>query len=293
MSSTIKSKSKRKNTAGVKTKSVSHKKKTPAKQKKKTKKGAVIKLNKRTIIILLLSLLALAAVIITVFAVHGSSKRPGTIHAPDKEIAWGIDVSSHNGDIDWSAVSENADFAFIRVGYRGYTEGEINTDKNYQDNLKNANKNGIPVGVYFYSQAVCEEEAEEEAKFILEKIKDYNISLPVVIDFEYAFKNGSHTGRLWDAQLDSKERTSLINAFCDKIRKAGYTPGIYASAYVYRSQLNMKNIDKDVFIWVADYNSEVTYSGYYDIWQYSEKGDCEGVSSANVDTNYWYIKNRL
>lgn len=239
----------------------------------------------------LLAIVAMTLLVMHLNARVAQSKKTA-VPLPDKEIAWGIDVSSHNGTIDWQTVAAQADFAFVRVGYRGYSEGEINEDTQYKENLKGAAKNDVPVGVYFYSQAVDEEEAAEEAEFLLSKIKGYSVSLPVVIDFEYAFKDGTHHGRLWNAQLNKKERTALINAFCSKVRDAGYTPGIYASTYIYESHLNMSEIDKDVFIWVADYNSNITYNGYYDIWQYSEDGTCDGVSSNAVDTNYWYTNNR-
>ncbi len=272
------------------TKKKTNGKKTNNKRKPSAKKKQI---NRKPIIALSAAALAVILIAAVCIAFHSGGKRSSTIEAPDKEIAWGIDVSSHNGEIDWSSVKSSADFAFVRVGCRGYTEGEIILDKRFKENAKGANKNGVPIGVYFYSQAINEKEAEEEAKFVLEKIKSYDISLPVVIDFEYVYENGSHMGRLYDASLSKAERTSLINAFCDKIRKAGYTPGIYASSYIYASQLNMKDIDEDVFIWVADYNESVTYNGYYDIWQYSETGSCDGVSSKNVDMDYWYTKNRL
>ena len=264
------------------------------KTKKKAAKGKADKKNKRKIVLICLAVvLALAGMFAAFFALHGGSRQTGTVKLPDKEIAKGIDVSSHNGDIDWKTVKSEVDFAFIRVGFRGYSEGEINFDKNAKYNLRHANKAGVPVGVYFYSQAVNEKEAEEEAQFVLSKIKSYDISLPVVIDFEYASKGGKFTGRLYEARLTIKENTALINAFCDKIRKAGYTPGIYASSYIYKSYVKPKQFDKDTFIWVADYNSEVSYGGYYDIWQYTEKGKCKGVSSSSVDFNRWYVKNRL
>ena len=251
-------------------------------------------LNRKALVLAVLAILTVLGLVLLATALHaGAAKRNGTaVVLPDKDIAWGIDVSSHNGDIDWSAVSGEADFAFVRAGYRGYNEGEINADKNCHTNLKEAYQNGVPAGVYFYSQAVTEEEAKEEAAFVLEHIKGYRVSLPVVIDFEYAYKNGAHHGRLWDADLSKQERTAVINAFCDTVRDAGYTPGIYASTYIFESHLNRKDIPSDVFIWVADYNESITYDGAYDIWQYSESGACPGVSSTKVDTDYRYTTNR-
>ncbi len=305
-------KTKKKRSASKKKPSAA-KKKAPSKKKSSAKKnGAYTRktaaakkkeanaLSKKNIIIIIACVLALAGVITAIVLASGAASinpktRAGieSIDKGDDNPAWGIDVSSHNGKINWKKVSKKADFAFIRVGYRGYATGEINADKKAKANLSGANKNKVPVGVYFYSQAINEKEAIKEAKFLLKSIKDYDVTLPVVIDFEYAYSKGKITGRLYKAGLSKKEKTALINAFCDTVRKAGYTPGVYASSYIYRSHLNMKSIPDDVFIWVADYNGRVTYSGYYDIWQYSEKGKCEGVSSKKVDTNYFYTKKRL
>ncbi len=276
-------------TKNGKKKTSSYKRKTsPA--KKKSVKG---KANKKSIILIIISLSVIALIVAAAIFSGGSAKRQNRVTELSKEVAWGIDVSSHNGKINWKKVSKKADFVFVRVGVRGYSEGEISFDKRAEANIKGAIKHNIPVGVYFYSQAINKKEAEKEAEFVLNKIKGYNITLPVVIDFEYASRNGKSTGRLYKAKLGRKQNTEIVNAFCDKVRKAGYTPGVYASSYIYRWHMNMKNIPDDVFIWVADYNKKVTYDGYYDIWQYSEKGKCDGVSSKYVDTDYFYTKKRL
>ena len=233
---------------------------------------------------------AVLLVLLAVFIAVKSHQPSHPAYEFDKETAYGIDVSSHNGKIDWKTVKDEVDFAFIRVGYRGHANGSVNLDKKAKYNLKHANKNGIPVGVYFYSQAVNDEEAEEEAAFLLDAIKEYEVSLPVVIDFEYAYSKNTITGRLYEAKLTKAEKTSLINAFCKRVKQAGYTPGVYASTYIYESHINPKALDKDTVIWVADYNESITFDGEYDIWQSSEKGSCKGVSSKYVDTDYWYIK---
>lgn len=208
----------------------------------------------------------------------------------DKEIAFGIDVSSHNGKIDWSTVSKNVDFAFIRVACRGYSNGEIFTDKKAHYNLRNAIRHDIPVGVYIYSQAITTQEAIEEAEYAIKIAKRHKISLPIVIDFEYATNsNGDFDGRLYKAKLTKKESTEIINAFCTKVSKEGYTPGIYASSNIYKRHIDTSSILDGTKIWVADYNDSVTYSGDYDFWQFSNKGSCPGVNSKFVDTNYWYI----
>lgn len=265
------------------------KKPTSSAKKKKTKKKGD-KINKKSIIALVISCAVIIALLAAAFIIKSTA--PNRTPAPlSGDKAWGIDVSSHNGKIDWKKAGKKAKFAFIRVGYRGYTEGEINADSKAKYNLKHAVNNGVPVGGYFYSQATNKIEAKEEADFAIRAIKGYDVTLPVVIDYEYPVINGEHTGRLFNAGNTKKERTEVINAFCDEIRRAGYTPGIYASSWIYNSRLDMKRIPDDVFIWVADYNEEVTYDGYYDIWQYSETGSCDGIKT-NVDTNYFYIENR-
>lgn len=252
------------------------------KTKKKTKK----KTNLKTIFVIIAAFVLLVSII----AVASKAKNNNLPLPINKDIAYGIDVSSHNGKIDWKKVKNEVDFAFIRVGYRGYANGSVNLDKRAEYNLKKANKYGVPVGVYFYSQAINNKEAEEEAKFLIKHIQHYSISLPVVIDFEYAYAKGKMIGRLADANLNKKEITSVINAFCKKVKKAGYIPAVYASTYIYESKINVKSLDKNIMIWVADYNKKITYDGDYDFWQFSKKGKCSGISSKYVDTNYWYIK---
>ena len=259
------------------------------KPKKKTSSKTKTQFNKKALIILC----AVFLVFVTVFtAVFIQKNIHGHLIELNKDVAYGIDVSHHNGKIEWKKVKNEVDFAFIRVGYRGYIDAKIYLDSRAQRNLKLANKYGIPVGVYFYSQAISEDEAKEEAKFILDNIKGYEISLPVVIDFEYSSVNGKDGGRLYDAGLSRKEKTNVINAFCKKVEKAGYTPGVYASSYMFKYFINTRKLDNDIMIWVADYNEKLTYGGDYDFWQYSKSGSCKGVPSKNVDKNYWYIEKK-
>lgn len=232
-------------------------------------------------------------IIITIAAVAAGNK--STVKADffntDAEYVSGIDVSQHNGEIDWNKVSGAADFAIIRVGYRGYGNGALAEDSRYKKNLENALKNNMHTGVYFYSQAANPKEAEEEAEYVLELIKPYNINLPVFMDYEYPYdESGNHTGRLYDADLTGKEAAEVINAFCRKIISAGYKAGVYSSSSVLTFDIKTSALDKNLFIWVADYNAKVTYLGRYNIWQYTKNGSCDGVNSKYTDLNYWYIK---
>lgn len=211
-----------------------------------------------------------------------------------KDVAMGIDVSEHNKEIDWNEVKRSVDFAFIRVGYRGYGTGKIVEDKYARVNMEGAKKAGVPFGVYFYSQAVNRTEAREEAKFVLSKIKKYNPELPVVIDFEYPTDDeGNRIGRLSEASLTSEKNTEVINAFCNTVEKARYSSGVYASSSVFAWNIDVDDISSSTAIWVADYNEEISHNVKYNIWQYSRTGKVNGVGSKNVDLNYWYKRGNI
>ena len=200
----------------------------------------------------------------------------------------GIDVSHHQGaNIDWQAVrNSGVEFAFIRVGARRLNTGELYEDKYYQQNIERALAAGIRVGVYVYSQAINVAEAQEEADFLLGRIYSYNITLPVVIDYEYG---GSGT-RLVSANLSNQARTDICNAFCKRVTDAGYTGMVYANASMLRSDLYAEQIANNYRIWMAHYTNNGAaswYAGVYDFWQYGSNGSIPGISGS-VDVNYWY-----
>lgn len=257
------------------------------KNNKKSKK--MNKDKKVNILIVSIAAVLVVSIIVSIIAISSNKKRPQPVYDFGKEIAQGIDVSEHNKEIDWDKVKSQYDFAFIRVGYRGYGNGEIVEDKTAKENMKNAQKAGIPFGVYFYSQAVTAKEAKEEAAFALDMIKRFDVSLPVVIDFEYAAdSDGELTGRLFQSNLDSQQNTDIINAFCKKVQDKRYTAGVYASSSVLHGKINTDDFSEDTVIWVADYNDKVTYKVDYTVWQYSKTGMVDGVGSKYVDMNYWY-----
>lgn len=257
-----------------------------AKTKKRKKSKARSKAN---IPVLVVIAVIMIGIITSVITLTNSRKHHQEYYDFQKPVANGIDVSEHNGDIDWQSVSEEQDFAFIRVGYRGYGNGEIVEDKCAEYNLKNAVKAGIPVGVYFYTQAVNEKEAEQEADFVYKAIKKYDVELPVIIDFEYPVdSDGNAVGRLAEADNDENTNAKIINAFTQRLKKKGYICGVYASSSVLAHRINMKKLDDSTLIWAADYNDKVTFKIDYNIWQYSETGTCKGVGSKYVDLNYWY-----
>lgn len=197
----------------------------------------------------------------------------------------GIDVSSHNGSIDWNAVANaGVDYVIIRCGYRGYGSGVLVEDSRFRSNINGAINAGLKVGVYFFSQALDEIEAVEEASMVLNLISGYKLTYPIFLDVEYA--NSSHTGRA--DGLSKSERTAVCKAFCQTIVNSGYQAGVYANkswleGFVDASQLSSYKI------WLAQYAKQPTYSGRYNMWQYSSTGAIAGISG-NVDLNMSYLE---
>lgn len=190
----------------------------------------------------------------------------------------GIDVSVFQGNIDWSRVKNaGITFAFIRAGGRYTSAGTIFNDSQFEANMKGATLNDIPVGAYFFTAAINESEAIEEAQYLINRVKNYNVSLPLVIDTE-------GTGR--HANISVQARTNVVKAFCKTISKAGYTPMIYASTNWLTNRLIMSQLS-GIKVWVAQYYDHVTYKGTYQCWQYSSKGNVPGING-NVDLDQWY-----
>ncbi len=197
----------------------------------------------------------------------------------------GIDVSKWNKTIDWSKVkAAGIDFAFVRTCYRGYEGGGLAKDEYGPTNLKNAASAGVKVGAYIFSQAISVKEAEAEADYLLATVKGYNITMPLVFDFEYY-----PGGRLEKKNLSKTAQTNICLAFCKKIKAAGYTPLVYANKSMLTSDLNAAQISASYPIWLAHYTTKTNYTGDYDFWQYSSTGKVSGISG-NVDMNVWYLK---
>lgn len=191
----------------------------------------------------------------------------------------GIDVSKHQGEIDWQQVAaDGVEYAFIRVGLRGYGTGKLVEDEYFEQNITGALSAGIKVGVYFYTQAINEEELMEEANFVLEKIAPYRIECPVVFDVE---KVSGDDGRM--NSLTVEERTNLTLLFCQTIENAGYKPMIYHNMEMGALLLDLaklENYDK----WFAYYNADFYYPYQYEIWQYTDNGTVNGIDGP-VDLN--------
>lgn len=183
----------------------------------------------------------------------------------------GIDVSSHQGSIDWQTVADSGvKFAFVRLGYRGYDSGTLQNDIYVDLNLKGARQAGIAVGAYFFSQAVTVEEAKEEAQFALKILGDFSLDLPLVYDWEYV----SDTART--ANVDKKTLTDCTLAFCSEVEKASYRPMVYFNSAQVK-MLDMEQVEKYPW-WLAKYDMAQEFPCRADLWQYTNQGEIPGIS---------------
>lgn len=196
---------------------------------------------------------------------------------------YAIDVSTFNGLINWKEVKASGiDIAIIRVGGRYGVSGKLYTDDKALRNIKGALDNNISIGIYYFTQAINEAEAKEEATWTINFIKDYKsrIELPVYIDSEW-LDSGRHNN------INKAQRSKVIEAFCSTIKNAGYKAGLYGSTSWLNNNIDITKISKDISIWVADWRSSCGYKGNYDIWQFTDVGKVNGVSG-NVDKNIVY-----
>lgn len=191
----------------------------------------------------------------------------------------GIDVSKHQGEIDWAQVAaDGVEFAFIRVGNRGYGSGAIVEDPQFEANIVGATTNGIKVGVYFFSQATTVEEAKEEAQFVLEKIAPYKITCPVVLDVEKVSDSEARMNK-----ITTQQRTENTIAFLEAVEAAGYKSMLYHNMEMGTLMLDLTQLEK-YEKWFAYYNKEIYYPYEFGVWQYSDKGTVNGIDG-NVDMN--------
>ena len=186
----------------------------------------------------------------------------------------GIDVSSHQQEIDWQRVkAAGVEFAILRAGFRGYGEGSLIEDERFRDNLIGAKEAGLDVGVYFFSQAVSEQEAVEEAEFVLSLLGGETISLPIFFDWEEIGENGSRTagnvsGLVGDCAL----------AFCRRIEEAGYTAGVYFNQRYGYTIMQLEQLRSFTF-WLAEYRDAPSFLYDFQVWQYTGEGKVDGIET--------------
>ena len=191
----------------------------------------------------------------------------------------GIDVSFYQGEIDWQAVADSGvEFAMIRVGYRGYSQGALQMDERFRENMDGALAAGLDVGVYFFSQATSVLEAEEEADFVLSAIRGYPIKYPVAFDWEFIDGAEARTNG-----MDGDTVTQCATAFCDLLSVAGYTPMVYFNQELGYLFYQLDQLDASQF-WLAEYDTKPDFFYDFEMWQYTHTGAVPGIQG-NVDLN--------
>lgn len=190
----------------------------------------------------------------------------------------GIDVSEYQGAINWESVAGVVDFAIIRLGYRGYTNGNIALDTWYSANMQGASENGVPVGVYFFSQATSYDEGVEEANFVLSHLGEYNLAYPIVLDREDPMQDEARTNN-----LSVEEHTQATLGFLETIAASGRKVMMYTNRTYYALYLDLEKIYQYP-IWFAQYADEPDWPYEFSIWQYTESGQIPGISGP-VDLN--------
>lgn len=194
----------------------------------------------------------------------------------------GADVSEHQQEIDWTQAAPALDFAYIRLGYRGYSVGNLVEDAYFEQNMRGALNNGLPVGVYLFSQATTVAEAIEEARFVLERLEGYRISLPVMFDWEKIDEADARTAGLSSATL-----TDCAVAFCQTIENAGYEAGVYFNRYIGYYGFDLSRLT-DYSFWVSVPGDFPDFYYAADCWQYSFTASVPGIAS-ETDMNLMFV----
>ena len=200
-----------------------------------------------------------------------------------REAIKGVDLSKYNGAVDFAKLKDaGVGFVMLRLGSRGYGTGKIDLDEKFVEYAQNAKVAGIQTGAYFYSQAVNEAEAIEEANYIVGAVSGFNVKYPIAIDIEKVSGDEARTDK-----LTNKERTAVVKAFCDAVKGYGYKPVIYASKEMLVSSLELEELS-DYDVWLADYDNPTDYPYRFTMWQYSKTGKIDGITG-DIDLDLCFI----
>ena len=199
------------------------------------------------------------------------------------DCALGVDVSSHQQVIDWeAAAAAGIEFAMIRIGYRGYSQGEIREDACARANLEGAKAAGLKVGAYFFSQAISREEAAREAAWCITYLEGYELDLPLVFDWEHVTDSSARTAGLTDRAL----LTACARTFMEIAEAAGYEAMVYFNGYQSRELFDLEAL-ADYGFWFAQYSDGLDFPYAVDLWQYTESGSVPGIPG-KVDLDLWF-----
>lgn len=197
------------------------------------------------------------------------------------ESVLGIDVSRYQGDIDWQQVKDaGVEFVMIRAAFRGYGNGELYEDPKAQANYQGAKEAGLKVGAYIFSQAISVEEAQAEARYVMDITKDWVLDMPLVYDWE-CLADDYRT-----VNVDARMLTDYTIAFCETVEAAGHDPMIYFNPNQSRKQMYLEELTEYGF-WLAMYTDQMDYPYKVDMWQYTNEGSVPGISG-NVDINLYF-----
>ena len=195
----------------------------------------------------------------------------------------GVDVSAFQKDIDWQKVKDSGiRFAMLRLGYRGYESGKLVEDEYIQQNLRQTQEVDMPIGAYFFSQALTIKEVDEEIDFMLKVLGDYKLHMPIVLDWEIP------TADARTAQMDARTLTALQEYFCKTMTEKGYTPMVYFNWHQSNTLLYLNELE-DYPFWLALYGSRMTYPYHVEMWQYTDSGKVPGIQGG-VDLNVYMPK---
>ncbi len=205
-------------------------------------------------------------------------ERKGVVTYEGGDSFVGINVNGQCGDIDWTQVAESSvEYAMIRVGYREFGRGRIIADEKFEDNIKGALDAGLPVGVYFYSKAVTDAEAEEEATFVLEKIRGYSVVYPVAFYWVYDIKDdGTLDEKSRTKQCNGDQVTGFIDTFCGKVKAAGLTASYYCDKSMGYERLDLSKLS-GYDMWYAESRSAPSFYYNYTMWQYTREATVPGI----------------
>ncbi len=195
----------------------------------------------------------------------------------------GVDVSAFQRDIDWQKVKDSGiRFAMLRLGYRGYESGKLVKDEYIDQNLKKTREVGMPIGAYFFSQALTIREVDEEIDFMLQVLGDYELHMPIVLDWEIP------TADARTARMDARTLTALQEYFCRTMTEKGYTPMVYFNWHQANTLLYLNELE-DYPFWLALYTDRMTYPYHVEMWQYTASGRVPGIQG-DVDINVYMPK---
>ena len=199
------------------------------------------------------------------------------------EALYGVDVSSHQGEVDWSAVAGDGNvFVMLRIGFRGYTAGAIQQDPCFEVNYAAARENGLQVGAYFFSQAITPEEAQEEAEQVLQWLDGRTLECPVAYDWEPI----ENAGDARTNGIDGETVTACARAFCQTIQDGGYRPMLYCNGMLGYLSYDVSQLT-EFPLWYAEYGDYPSFAYAFEMWQYTESGAVAGITGT-ADRNIWF-----